>query len=127
MSLNKSHDSSLEKLVNAIKELYVDVKLKYKCENPEEASKKNELEKIKDVNVFNLIEYIRESIDIYVNIKIDEARNSNENTNNKEKVHEENEEEVYENMIKKLEADIRNHIKVSKLNLSNPVFNLFFT
>jgi len=110
MSLTKSQESFEEKLVEAVKELYIHVKIKYKCENPEEASKKNELEKIKDVNVFKLIEYIRESIDIYVNIKLDEARYSNGNTDQGLRG---NDEEVYENMIKKLEADVRNHIKVN--------------
>jgi hypothetical protein len=113
MNLFESPDSFLEDLVEAIKELYVDIKLKYKCENSEEAYKINELQKIKDVNVFKLIEYIKESIEIYVNIKLDEAKNSNEISEHKEKVFQENDEDVYENMIKKLEADVRNHIKVN--------------
>ena len=113
MSLNKSQDSFPEKLIEAIKELYIDIKLKSKCENLQEASKNNQLEKIKDVNVFKLIEYIKESIDIYVNVKLDEAGNSNRKTYHREKVFQGNAEEVYEEMIKKLEADVRNHIKVN--------------
>lgn len=112
MNFNKaSEDSFKEKLIESIKELYVDVKLKYKCENQEEF-KKNELEKIKDINVFKLIDYIKESIDIYVNFKLDEAKNSTSDTDDKQKLFQNNEEEVYEKMIKKLEADVRNHIKV---------------
>lgn len=117
MSLNYTEDSLLGKLIEAIKELYVDVKIKYKCDN-EEQFKNNELEKIKDINVFKLIDYIKESINIYVNYKLDEARNSTNEINQKEKIYDNTDEEVYEKMIKKLEADIRNHIKV--------IFNLFF-
>jgi hypothetical protein len=111
MNFNKTEDSSQDRLIEAIKELYVDVKIKYKCDNEEEF-KLNELEKIKDINVFKLIDYIKESINIYVNYKLDEARNSTSESNDKREFHENNDEEVYEKMIKKLEADIRNHIKV---------------
>lgn len=114
MSLNKFQDSLPEMLIEAIKELYIDVKLRHKNENLGEDYKNKELEKIKDVNVFKLIEYIKESIDIYVNIKLDQARNSKDNDDSliKDKVFQGNNEEVYETMIKKLEADVRNHIKV---------------
>lgn len=112
MSFNKAEDSLLEKLIEAIKDLYVDVKIKYKSDNEKEF-KNNELEKIKEINVFKLIDYIKESINIYINYKLDEARNSFNETNCKEKVFTNNDEEVYEKMIKKLEADIRNHIKVN--------------
>ncbi len=123
MNFNKSSEDSFnEKLVEAIKELYVDVKLKYKCENQEELKKK-ELDKIKEINVFKLIDYIRESIDIYVNLKLDEAKYSTNETDDKQKLFHDDEEEVYEKMIKKLEADVRNHIKVNIFNLKN---NLIF-
>jgi len=112
MSFNKTENSFMEKLIEAVKEFYVDVKIKYKCENEEEF-KTNELEKIKDINVFKLIENIKESINIYINYKLDEARNSANESNDKQKVFENSDEEVYEKMIKKLEADIRNHIKVN--------------
>ncbi len=111
MIFNKTEDSLLEKLKEAINELYVDVKIKYKCSNNEEF-KNTELEKIKDINVFKLIDYIKESIDIFVNYKLDEARNLTNETNDKQKVFEQNDEEGYEKIIKKLEADIRNHLKV---------------
>lgn len=113
MNFNITEDSLLKKLINAIKDLYVDVKIKYKCDN-EQDFKKNELNKIKDINVFTVIDYIRESINIYVNYKLDEARNSTNDTNNNQKIFDINDEEVYEKIIKKLEADIRNHIKVNK-------------
>ena len=121
MNLNKSEDSSSEKIIKAVMELYVDVKLKYKRENPIEDSKIKQLEKIKEVNVFKLIEYIKESIDIYVNFKIDEAKNSNESAAYKEKIFQGNNQEVYEIMMTKLEADVRNHIKVIYISF------LFFT
>lgn len=111
MNFNKSEDSLVEKLIESIKELYVDFKIKYKCDNEEEF-KNNELDKIKDINIFKLIDYIKESINIYINYKLDEARNSNNLNNSKQIIHDNNDEEAYEKMIKKLEADIRNHIKV---------------
>ena len=55
-----------------------------------------------------MIEYVKESIDIYVNFKIEEAKVSFDKNINLQNT----EEEIYEKMIKKLEADIRNHIKV---------------
>lgn len=111
MNFNKTEDSRIEKLKEAIKELYVDVKIKYKCDNEDEF-KNQELEKIKDINVFKLIDYIKESINIYVNYKVDQAKNSTNQTNDNQKTFDINDEEVYEKIIKKLEADIRNHIKV---------------
>ena len=113
--MSKISDSYLEKISEAIKELYIDVKIKNNVENLEEF-KKSEFEKLKEINLFTLIEYIKESMDIYVNFKIEEVKNSFRFSEFQQKVFENNEDEVYEKMIKKLEADIRNHIKVIKIN-----------
>ena len=107
MNKNKSSNSIIERLTEAIKELYLNVKIKNKNENFEDF-KKHELERLKEINVFNVIEYVKESIDIYVNFKIEEAKVSFDKNINLQNT----EEEIYEKMIKKLEADIRNHIKV---------------
>lgn len=112
MNIIRQDDSLLEKLVESVKELYVDIKSKYKFDNLE-SFKKNEMEKLKEINVFQLIDYIKESIDIYINYKLDEAKNSTNNTDDQQKVFQNCDEDVYEKMINKLEADIRNHIKVS--------------
>jgi len=125
MFISKTDDSLTEKLIEAIKELYVDVKIKYNCENNENF-KKNELERMSDINIFKLIDYIKGTIDIYINYKLDEARNSTNHIKDKQILFENNEEEVYEKMIKKLEADVRNHIKVINFiigeffDISNP-------
>jgi len=116
MNFNKQEEYQIEKLIEVIKGLYVDIKFKYQNENQD--NKKHELEKLKDMNVFKLIDYIKESIDIYVNYKLDEVRHSSNNSDEKEKVFQNNDEEVYEKMIKKLEADVRNHIKVILVFLS---------
>ena len=68
-------------------------------------SLEEEKETLKKTSSFTILEYIKNSIDILVDIKIEEKLNKSKN----------NEEEYdYESMLKKLEADIRSHIKVKK-------------
>lgn len=112
MNFNKPEEFQHEKLIEAVKELYIDIKLKYKYEYVDQF-KKQEMEKLRDINPFKLIDYIKEYIDIYINYKLDEAKNTSNNVDDKKKVFQNIDEEVYEKMIKKLEADIRNHIKVT--------------
>ena len=92
----------------AIKNLYVEIKLKCKEQNKENELKQKELDKIKDIKSLELVGYIKESIEIYLNIKIKEHEKAKKNEENDEKAI-----EAYETIIKQLEADKRNHIKVN--------------
>jgi hypothetical protein len=125
-----SEDVYLEKLNKSIQELYIKIKTKCKKElNGNKINYKEDLEKIKETKSLNLIGYIKDSIDFYINLKIKENekikknqvenKEKEENGNEEENQNEKNENknngkaiEAYENLIKKLEADKRNHIKV---------------
>jgi uncharacterized protein with von Willebrand factor type A (vWA) domain len=80
----------------------------------------NELEKLKNVQTISLVQYIKSSMDIIIQMKL-EARESKVNEKVAEKLREldnngkydntQNSEE-YEKIIQKLEAEVRNHISV---------------
>jgi hypothetical protein len=142
-----SEDIYLEKLNKSIQELYIEIKTKCKKDfNGNKINYKEEIEKIKETKSLNLIDFIKDSIDIYINLKIKEKGEENEkikiknneinhealdcedengkedgkeNGNGNRNETKENEDkynekaiEAYETLIKKLEADKRNHIKV---------------
>ena len=101
-------DAYVEKLNLAIKNLYVEIKLKHKDQHKENNQIPKELDKIKDIKSLELIGYIKESIEIYTNLKIKEHEKIKKNEEDDEKAL-----EAYETIIKQLEADKRNHIKVN--------------
>mgnify|MGYP001123028076 FL=1 len=104
-----SQDVYLEKINKALQSLYIGITIKSTEEKTKENNLKfqeeKQLEKIKDLQPLDLIEYIKDTIDIYTNLKT----NKNEEENLDEKAI-----EAYEIIIKQLEADKRNHIKVLK-------------
>ena len=73
--------------------------------------KELERNKLLKLNPFTVIEYIKTSIDILVDLKVNEKAQEiesdfNQNRNNNSNVHE------YEKLLWKSEADIRNFIRV---------------
>lgn len=70
-----------------------------------------EKEALKNTDPLTLIEYIKNSIDILINLKVEEKleieKNSGTNLDQEAKQNE------YEVLLRKLESDIRSHIKVS--------------
>jgi len=106
----------------AIKSLYLELKIKGLVEENSEKLIYEEYEKIKDLDVLTIIEYAKQLIDIYINIHIEKAL---KDYDNKKKSHNKNDSkelnilvnnnEVYEELIQNLEADIRNHIKVNSI------------
>ena len=70
---------------------------------------------LRKTNAITIMEYIKSSIDILVELKVGERL---EGIKNKTKESLEDEEEVqnsYETLLRKLEGDIRGHIRVSYL------------
>lgn len=69
---------------------------------------KEEKENLKKLNPIRILDYIRNSIDILIDVKVEE-RLEQLNVETKDTVDKMNE---YEPLLKKLESDIRQHIKV---------------
>ena len=99
----------------AIIELYLNVKIR----NPEDDSVCTddldiEREKLKELDEFTVLDYIRSSIEILMNLKIEEHEGDGEPQRSKLKVPKEESQTDYEETIQKLEADVRNHISVEQ-------------
>ena len=93
-----------------------------------------ERERLRDTNPFTILEYIKTSIEILMNMKMEEQQEMKENNQekrrskrNKKRNHDGEEEEEtesaisgdeapseYESMLQKYEAEVRNHIKIEQ-------------
>jgi hypothetical protein len=122
-----------------LKNLYIELKFKSNEENKENKIIFNrELEKIKDTKPLDLIKFLNDLIEIFGNLNLKTKENQIENfTKKKEKKNNDKEQkqeqdfnkdeekaiEAYETIIKQLEADKRNNIKVKsnqiKLNFNS--------
>lgn len=71
-----------------------------------------EREKLKEVNINTIMKYIKESIEILINFKIEEAIKLYEKELKKKLKMSNITQDDYEKVIRKLESDIRNHIQV---------------
>ena len=60
---------------------------------------------------FVILEYIKNSIDILINLKVEKKLESEKNANENNASLEDNQNE-YEVLLRKLESDIRTHIKI---------------
>ncbi len=69
---------------------------------------REERENLRKLNPLRIIEYIKTSLDILIDVKVEE-RIDNINREGKDSVDKMNE---YEPLLKKLESDIRQHIRV---------------
>ena len=117
LKIQKRHKRSLHE---AIIDLYLDVKIRSKREvnfpqklqidDFQEEKFKTEKENLKSINPFVILEYIRTSIEIIMNMKLDNEKNQVE-SNSKASLEPPSE---YESIIQKLEAEIRNHIRVEQ-------------
>ena len=72
---------------------------------------RDERENLRKLNPLRIIEYIKTSLDILIDVKVEE-RIDNINREGKDSVDRMNE---YEPLLKKLESDIRQHIRVRNL------------
>ena len=64
----------------------------------------NEINELKDISLLDIVQYIKNSIDVIVTLKIEEKKNKNKSKKN------ENAATDYETLLQKEEAAIRQHI-----------------
>jgi len=117
LSQGNFHQSSQFPLVD----LYLNVKIRKQeeIENFDENSLEKERETLKALDPIQLIEYIKASIEILINLKVEEKiqahkENKDDQQINMNNFFNEDEEGVneYERLLRQLEAEIRNHIKI---------------
>jgi len=68
-----------------------------------------EKEKLRKTNPLTIIDYIKNSIDILIDLKVEEKLEAIKKLNLSDEIEKQNE---YETLLRKLESDIRLHIKV---------------
>lgn len=116
--LQKNQNKSLEE---AIIELYLNVKIRKQdevkliitqIENYDTNAQEKEKENLRKASPFTIIEYIKSSIEILIDIKVKEQLQERENRINDTYNPDEEEVNEYEKLLRKLESDIRIHIKV---------------
>ena len=74
---------------------------------------KDEKENLKKTNPLVILEYIKNSIDILIELKVEERIETYKKQNSEEDEDKQNE---YETLLRKLESDIRQHIRVNNYN-----------
>lgn len=122
--------------LNIVHEAIVDLYMTIKIRNSEEVNKTSNLqiegfnhekqtlekEKLTKSSSLKLIDYIKSSIEILVNIKVEEQIELNKikfsQENNILSTNEEENTNEYEKLLRQLESEIRNHIKVKNLSLN---------
>lgn len=93
----------------ALIDLYLGVKIKKQNEFDENSmEKEEEIDKLRRTNPLTIIGYIRNSLDILIEMKVEEKIEANRRINTLD----EEEQKKYEDLLRKLEGDIRMHIKV---------------
>jgi len=83
--------------------------LKFKIENFNNEMLIEEREKLRKTNSLTIIDYIKNSIDILIDLKVEEKLEAIKKLNLSGEEEKQNE---YETLLRKLESDIRLHIKV---------------
>ena len=86
----------------------------YQIENFDNDMHDDEREKLRKTNPLTIIEYIKNSIDVLIDLKVEEKIEANKKWNLQEE--DEERQNEYENLLRKLESDIRLHIKVNFFN-----------
>ena len=71
-----------------------------------------EKEKLRKTSPLTIIDYIRNSIDILIDLKVEEKLEAIKKLNLSDEEEEEEKQNEYEVLLRKLESDIRTHIKV---------------
>jgi hypothetical protein len=105
----------VKEIENELINLYFEIKMKTLGQN---LNFEEEKENLGEVNLTKVIHYIKESIDILTNMKIEENLKLKENEFNNQIIkciqcgNKVDTMEEYEKIIRKLEGDIRNHIKL---------------
>ena len=74
---------------------------------------KEEKENLKKTNPLVILDYIKNSIDILIELKVEERIEAYKKQNSEEDEDRQNE---YETLLRKLESDIRQHIRVNTYN-----------
>ena len=114
MSFNSSLQCVPNKFIDQILDLYYDIKSK--TTNDQNLFVKDEREKMRDMNLKTILNYIKETINILVQLKCEESLNRfNSEIKSKFTANEADlieQQDEYEKIICKLESEIRNHIKI---------------
>ena len=126
MMQTEPHNTTMENLKDALVDLYLKVKVRSseEIENYNSSQMQVEKRELEDTSGIVLIEYIRQNVEILLNIKSDQDENS---VSEHEKSlaypeffsqassimshHSKLNTEGYEKIIQKLEGDVRNHIR----------------
>lgn len=100
-----------ETLEEALIDLYLSVKIRSNDEiddyNEEMLTK--EREKLRDTDAFTVLEYVKSSIEILMNMKMDEAKPHQDSAAS---LPAEDLSAEFETQLQKYEAEVRNHIKI---------------
>lgn len=91
-------------LEDVILELYSDIK-------QEITSKPQDLEELKKINIFQIVDYLRQSIDLLTSLRMEKLEKETKlKQDSSTTIFPKN--ENYESLIRKLEKEIRQHIRV---------------
>lgn len=130
MSSNVSFPNSSENLEEAIVDLYLEIKLQTQDQDLDKEEYSIEKEKLMSIDPFVVVEYIWSTIEILLKLKAEEigekmkskSRTTQEHSTPNASITSFNDvvldtpSKGYEEMLVKLETDIRNHIRVSSLH-----------
>lgn len=98
-----------QNLHQAIIELYLSVKVRnhHESDSLTESKVGEERSNLSEVDSFTILDYIRNSFDILMSMKVDETRKSTRHSDKSEN-------NDLEKMLQKLEGDVRQHIRVEQ-------------
>ena len=116
-----SQHSSLQSIglsteANCLKEAIIDLYLNVKIRSSDEITKynedilSNERDKLQDIDSFLVLDYIRTSVEILLNMKEEDESKKSQRTKKDQSLAEPPKD--YEKMLQKLEGDIRTHIRI---------------
>jgi hypothetical protein len=100
--MNIDTETQSMSLEDVILDFYADVK-------QEITNKHQDLEELKKMNIFQVVDYLRQSIDLLVSLRLEKLEKEMKLKSDSTYVPKD---ENYESLIRKLEKEIRQHIRV---------------
>jgi hypothetical protein len=94
-------DTQSKSLEDVVLELYSEIK-------QEISNKPQDVTELKKINIFQVVDYLRQSIDLLVSLRIEKLEKEMKDKKDSSSLKNEN----YESLIRKLEKEIRQHIRV---------------